>query len=106
MLFGFIIFAYQTHGTSNNNLKHNEEIQNILTHFSQDSGFREKVNLKDVDLIYDVFYPYLNQNYIIGVCENIENSCTYNNSEIITTKKIGYDYYFADIDKTLYLIIY
>lgn len=106
MLFGFLVFAYQIYGVSKNNLEYDEQYQNIINYLAKDSGFRENVNQKNVNLIYDIFYPYINQSYMVGVCDSLEDNCVYNSDEIITTKNIAYDYYFIDLNKTLYVIIY
>lgn len=108
ILFGFLIFAYQTHGVANTaSLKYQEENQNIINYFATDSGFRDNINEKNVDLVYDILYPYMNQNYVIGICDFIEDDCIYNNEEILINKKtLTYDYFFIDINKTLYVIVY
>lgn len=106
MLFGFLVFAYQIYGSYNSNLEYEEQYQNIINLLAKDYGFRESVNLKNVELVYDIFYPYINQNYMIGICESLEEDCVYSSDEIITTKNIAYDYYFIDLNKTLYVIIY
>jgi len=106
MLFGFLVFAYQMYGSSNCNLEYEQQYQNIINLLAKDSGFRESVNLKNVDLVYDIFYPYINQNYLISVCESLDDNCVYSSDEVITTKNIAYDYYFIDLNKTLYIIIY
>ncbi|HOW29494.1 MAG TPA: hypothetical protein PK685_02370 [archaeon] len=105
LLLSFVFFVFEIRTLDYNNIEAPEYVKNIILNNVKDTQFRELVNNKDSDNIYQLLYNDIDQKYTIKVCDYILDDCVikdignYKNKSTIS-------YYFIDINKTLYILFY
>ncbi|GEM_PF-924305 len=101
MLFIFVFSAIQLN-TQQSTLTIGERNKDIIHMKAQQDNFRNLVDNKDVNKVYDFLDVYLDIAYTIKICDYISSDCVYNDYDILSYKNTkSVNYYFADTNKTL-----
>jgi hypothetical protein len=105
MLLFFFVFSAVQINTKKSTLTINESNKDYIFLKTQEDSFREAVDLKDVNNIQDILNNNLDMDFVVRICDYINNSCVYSSDRFTdykNTKTINY--YFVDINKTMNVI--
>lgn len=105
ILLSFVFFVFEIYTLDYSPMELPEGTRNLLLNKAKDSEFRTLVDNKDVDNIYELLHSDIDQKYSIKICDSQENDCVLKDIGISKNKKIV-GYYFANIDKTIYILFY
>ncbi len=103
LLFLFILSASQI--SQNKRLTITQNTKDYIYLKMQEPGFRELVDEKDVNSVYEVMFPNVDMLFFVKICDHIGDDCVSNNNEYLEYKNLrNINYYLADINKTTTII--
>jgi hypothetical protein len=104
LLLFFVFFAMELHTNEINNINY-EKYKDIVELKVQNESFREIVDDQNTYKVYKSLEPYIDTLYTVEICNYINDDCKIENIDLLNSEIYSFDYYLADLNKTLYVII-
>ncbi|MFH0905898.1 MAG: hypothetical protein V1824_01010 [archaeon] len=102
LFFYLTIISFSSSSNATSNI--NEEIRDYIYLNAKTSEFRSLVENNDINKIYELINSNTDYKINLKICDYINSNCS-SYSDISQFENIAsYDYYFYDINKTIYVI--
>jgi hypothetical protein len=105
ILFSFLFVVTDIYRKPSKSIEINNSVIDLLKLKANEKEFRELVEDKNVTIIHNTLYPFIESEFTIIICDYINTNCI-NEKEINTINKDAIDYYFSDINKTISIVFW